>query len=439
MAAAFKVRLDDGMEVGPLDGEMLRSWFQQGMIRRDTKIRARGSKQWVRLGDTFDTSDWGTDNTPASASARAAARAAGAESSDDEDDDADFDDPGAQTWRTFVACGVFFLLAAAAGYFSIFPAVWRTPENVPWREISLGFLVLGMLLVRGWDPARKIVRVLVLILTLGLFPLAEVLVFKGVPWRSLMVLAPAVAMGFGLFFLLSARYKPWTRIALNLFWVLAGAAGVVMLGAFPPPPVAEWMSAPSHLPAALAPAMLPGSGAMPASAAVVPSPMVASDADRVGAADALPSPAAPATMPSPAATETAAAAAAEGAPSAAAVIQEVPLLSPAAAEAVRRRAVFAPEDAFRRSYEMAGSGVAALSAGERKALGELMARAYGNIPDGDRRRLEAYMAAIRGGQVSSTEQNREMSALMREATRKLPALQRSQLQALYEKAILAAR
>src|SRR5687767_8255319 len=114
MAAAFKVRLEDGMEVGPLDGEMIRSWYQQGMIKRDTKIRAKGSKQWVRLGDTFDISDWGTDNSPASASARAAARAAGAESYDD-DDAGDFDAAGPQTWRTFVACGLFFLLAAAAG------------------------------------------------------------------------------------------------------------------------------------------------------------------------------------------------------------------------------------------------------------------------------------------------------------------------------------
>ena len=39
-----------------------------------------------------------------------------------------------------------------------------------------------------------------------------------------------------------------------------------------------------------------------------------------------------------------------------------------------------------------------------------MAAAYGNIPAADRRRLEAYMAGIRGGQISTPEQNREMSA-----------------------------
>ena len=40
-----------------------------------------------------------------------------------------------------------------------------------------------------------------------------------------------------------------------------------------------------------------------------------------------------------------------------------------------------------------------------------MAAAYGNIPAADRRRLEAYMAGIRAGQISTAAENREMSAL----------------------------
>ena len=64
--------------------------------------------------------------------------------------------------------------------------------------------------------------------------------------------------------------------------------------------------------------------------------------------------------------------------------------------------------------------MAALTAPERRELGELMAAAYGNIPAADRRRLEAYTAGIRGGQISTAEQNREMSAIMRAAVLKLP-------------------
>ncbi len=420
MAGPFKVKLDDGMEVGPLDGEMLRSWFQQGMIKRETRIRAKGSKQWVRLGDTFDISDWGTDG--GGARVRERARGEAVEDSG-EYDDADPVDHGPQTWRTYFACGLFFLLAATAGYFSIFPAAWRTPPDVAWKEIALGFVVLGLLLVRGWEWSRKVVRVLVLILTLGLFPLAEVLVFRGVPWRSLVVLLPAVAMGFGLFFFLAAGYKPWTRVVLNLFWVAAGAAGTVLLGAFPPPAVAAWMAEPSPLPEALAPAML--TPRTPAPATAGPSTPAVS----------APTPAPEATAP-PASADSAAPA---GAPSAAAVMQEVPLLSAAAAEAVRRRAVFAPEDAFRRSYEMAGNGVSALGAPERRELGELMAVAYGHIPAAERPRLEAYMTGIRTGQASTPEQNREMGGLMRTAVQQMSESQRARLTAVYEKAVLAAR
>ena len=56
---AYKVRLDDGMEVGPLDGEMIRSWFQQGMVNPETLLKPQGSKRWVRLADTFEVDDWG--------------------------------------------------------------------------------------------------------------------------------------------------------------------------------------------------------------------------------------------------------------------------------------------------------------------------------------------------------------------------------------------
>src|SRR5688572_24237 len=205
---AYKVRLDDGMEVGPLDGEMIRCWYQQGMVNPETLLRPQGSKRWVRLADTFEVGDWGE---PHGASPEAAEELQA------------FEAGARQTWRTYFACALFFLLAAGAGYFSLFPSLWRTPPDTPWREIALGFVVLGLLLVRGWEPMRKLARILVLLLTLALFPLAEVLIFRGVPWRSLVVLIPAVAMGFGLFFFLSARHKPWTRVALNLFWIVGGA------------------------------------------------------------------------------------------------------------------------------------------------------------------------------------------------------------------------
>jgi len=68
-----------------------------------------------------------------------------------------------------------------------------------------------------------------------------------------------------------------------------------------------------------------------------------------------------------------------------------------------------------------------------------MASAYANIPAADRRRLEGYLNDVRNGQISTPEQNKAASALMRDAVQKLAAPQRARLQAVYEKAIAAAR
>jgi hypothetical protein len=56
--AAFKVRLEDGSEMGPLDMEMLRSWYQQGLVTRGSKVRRTNGKQWVPLTDAVDISAW---------------------------------------------------------------------------------------------------------------------------------------------------------------------------------------------------------------------------------------------------------------------------------------------------------------------------------------------------------------------------------------------
>ena len=431
---AYKVRLDDGMEVGPLDGEMLRSWYQQGMIKPQTKIRAQNSKRWVALSDTFDISDWGPSGGASSAAERAQA-----EEELEALEAAEGYAP--QKWRTFFACVLFLVAAAGAGYFVLYPERWHPILRplTPWKEIALGFIAVGLLLVRGWDPMRKLVRVILFLATVALFPLAELLIFRGVSWRSLFVFIPAVVMGFGMFFFLSGRHMRWTRIVLSLIWVLAGAAGVVYLGHVPPygiasmedanvaPPPFVRPSAPPITYAPVGPELSPGPVA-PAASPAVPGTVPTTSDPAVTAA-----PAAPAAAPSAAPSVSA------DAPSVQAITAEVPLLSPRAAEIVRGRAVYAIEDAFRRSYELAGNGVRALAPAESRDLGELMAAAYGNIPTADRRRLEAYMTDVRNGQVSTPEQNRAMSALMRDAVAKMPEGQRARLQAVYEKAVAAAR
>jgi hypothetical protein len=229
LAATFKVRLEDGVEVGPLDAEMLRSWWQQGMVKRDTlvrQVRPTPSKRWIHLSDAFDISDWGG----AGGSSRRGRREAALD--DDEEDTAS---DGPEQWRFYLA-GVFLLaLAGVAGYFAFSPVrLLPAFQNAPWREIALGHLALALLLVRPWEPARKAARVLVCALTFAPFALAAPLVVQGLAQgfdvAALLALASLWVMASGLFFLLAGRSLPTKSTVFCLLWIVLGAAGAANFG-----------------------------------------------------------------------------------------------------------------------------------------------------------------------------------------------------------------
>ncbi len=391
MGTAFKVRLQDGTEMGPLDPTMLRSWYQQGLINRESKVRPNGKKQWVRLVDVVDIQDWG----PAGGSTRRAA--------DEPAEDEELYEPaGPQTWRTYAASALFFLGGVGAGYFFLHPEHWLPAlRQAPWREIALGFVLFGLLLVRGWEPMRKVTRVLVFLLTFSLFALAApVFMEHGLHWRALGVLACAWVMGSGLFFFLAGRALPWTSVALCLFWVFAGAAGVAVLG-FVPPLVGTAATTVAGVPA---PQADPATGASTGASTGGAAPSVARPVD----------------------------------PTVATLTREMPLLSPKAAEVVLAR-VETPEEAFKRTYQLAATGVAALAPREVKELRDITTATYAPLPPPQRRRLDSYMERIRGNQVTLPQEDREISALVRESVLKLPDADRLRLQALYEKALTANR
>jgi hypothetical protein len=366
MAVAFKVRLSDGTEMGPLDVQMLRSWYQQGLVTRDSKVRRNGTRTWQRLTEVVDVQSWGAEG--------------GKQRREQEDEDDGAEDP--QTWRTLVASVLFFLVAAGAGYFAYFPSRWLPAlQAAPWREIALGHVALGLLLVRGSIPARKIARVLVFLLTFSLFAVAAPVLLQGFQWRPIAILVSAWVMGSGLFFFLAGRALPWKSIALCLFWILAGAAGVGALG------------------------FVPEEAAVTASSAE----------QSAVAAKAM--------------------AAATWSPSAAALSRDLPLLTPRAAELVVSYGLDRPEAAFRLSYLLAASGVTRLTPAEGKELGELTAALYAPLPPANRKRLDGYMERVRGLQVTQPQEDREMSALVREAVLQFPEAQRLRYQALYEKAL----
>ena len=229
LTAAFKVRLEDGVEVGPLDAVMLRSWWQQGMVKGDTLIRQVSptpSKRWIRLGDALDISDWG-------GAGGSRGRRRGGEEAEEEEDESTTGGP--EKWRILVAAGLLLAMAGVAGYFAFFPArLLPVFQRGPWREIALGFLVLFLLLLRGWEPARKAVRVLVCILTFAPFALAAPIVVeglsKGMNVPALLALFFVWVLASGLFFLLAGRPLSRGSVVFCLLWIVLGAAGAANFG-----------------------------------------------------------------------------------------------------------------------------------------------------------------------------------------------------------------
>ncbi len=216
--AGLKVRLDDGSDVGPMDLEMVRTWFQQGLIDSETPVQRAGSPRWVRLADVVDLRNWGGSRA-APSRARGAAREAGGGAA------------GAGSiegrWRLFVAMGVLFILGLAAFAAAVWPDRARPElDDAPWVRIGLALVAIGLLLVRGWNVGRRMVRITALLAVAAAFPLAGVFVARGVRGEALLALASAWLVGAGLVALLAPSLSRLASAAALLV-VAAGLGGLV--------------------------------------------------------------------------------------------------------------------------------------------------------------------------------------------------------------------
>lgn len=221
MAQQHKVRLAGGIEVGPVDLDTLRAWYEQGTLRKDSMVLPLGSRSWTRLMDAVKIERWQMPAASAHHGPRPVSRprAQAQEASPP------------QVWRTVVAACLLLAAAAGAGFFAFFPERWLAAlRPAPWREIALGFLAMGLALVRGWELTRKLVRALMLLLTLGIFPLALILWLEGLSGEALLVLASALPLGSGFFALLSGSRLSALATAARVLLVLAGAAGIAYFG-----------------------------------------------------------------------------------------------------------------------------------------------------------------------------------------------------------------
>ena len=518
--AGYKVKTKDGTLLGPLDDEMLRSWYEQGMIGKDSPIKGPGVPNWTPLGKAVDISDW-----PSSAGAR---RAAG------DFDDEELEARGPQRWRTRLAGVLLVLAAVGAGFWALLPARFiREIHDVPWWPITAALAVLGLLLLAGWELARKLIRVLALLAAIALFPIAGILIAEGVRGKGLIVLAAAWLLLSGLFALLAGGVLRIVALLLSILFVLAGAAGVAYFGFVPEDPrdrsIREWDSgerrwADDNLGVALAvPAgwrtlragnPLLGSPqarvtfAHPLSSTVAwlraepASRGVLSPDDQLGRALQARRAARPSlkelgrsdkavgdligrrvdassegpdgrlrewtvawkdggtyfTLEAVAPEAQAGVAAravdallagfssngrlAQGLRAAVqAVADELPHLTPRAAEILMLQSggvAADPAAIFRQSCEWAARGRGALAPGDAEEVGTLTEMLRSSLSAEEWAQLSSYVERVQGGQPTTPEEDRQASAAAKAAVLKLTETNRVRLQALVEKAVLAA-
>jgi hypothetical protein len=53
MDDGYKVKMDDGTQVGPMTLESLEGWFRQGLVRHDNLVQRPGSYNWVPLSEVL--------------------------------------------------------------------------------------------------------------------------------------------------------------------------------------------------------------------------------------------------------------------------------------------------------------------------------------------------------------------------------------------------
>lgn len=123
-----------------------------------------------------------------------------------------------------------------------------------------------------------------------------------------------------------------------------------------------------------------------------------------------------------------------------AVVREVPQLTPAAAEILMGQSaaqVLEADQAFRRSLDALSRALPTWTPAETQEVSQLITATYKEVPPKERPRLADYIERVRAGQLTTTQEDKEMAALMKGAVQRLPPPRQVRLQALYEKAIRA--
>jgi hypothetical protein len=215
----YRVKLDDGSEIGPLDLETLRTWYREGLIGPTTPAQRMGASRWSTLDRVVDLKRWGST----SASRK---RVQGRQEAE-----AELEGPGeTPRWRMLLASAVLFVLGLAAGAAALLPE--RLPvdlDGAPWTQIALGVVLPALLLLRGWELGRKLARLLLFLASLALLAAAGALFARQAGQQTWFVLGSAWLVSFGLVAFLARGRLHWFHAAL---WLLVVVSGLVGLGRF---------------------------------------------------------------------------------------------------------------------------------------------------------------------------------------------------------------
>jgi hypothetical protein len=237
MATGLKVRLDDGSEVGPLELQMVRSWYEQGLINPESAVQRAGSKQWQKLAQAVDLRAWGNLAVSPKKAVRSKSKAAQSSRGRQEVVE-EYSGSGGfsfgEHWTTSLAGIVLLVAAAVAAYLNFHAEDAVSPlDRAPWWPIALGLLASALALLPGWEFSRKLVRFASVLAAIAVFPLLGILVAQGVRGAALLTVGGVLLLLMALFAFLADPSPHWLSGALRLLAVVAGAGAVGYFGYSP--------------------------------------------------------------------------------------------------------------------------------------------------------------------------------------------------------------
>ena len=227
----YKVRLDDGSEIGPLDLASVRSWYNDGLINPESMVLAPGSRRWAHLRQAIDIRAWGGATLRAGTRKRAApaVRESVGYTSRERGDGR------VQRLRAPLAGVLFIVGAALAGFWVFWPEQQRAAlHGWPWPQIGLGLLALGLSLFVRPHITRRLVFGVLLLSGIAALAMIGVLVVEKAPPIAYIVLGGGILACFGFVALLEGPSGSWLRTVLGSLAVIAGYGTALHVGRVAP-------------------------------------------------------------------------------------------------------------------------------------------------------------------------------------------------------------